>query len=473
LSNGETLAFIWYDSNKQGYVVANDLTDTAPAVTITGTKAVNADRWTNKAATVYDGWNPKTRKQKSSTIPSGTKVQARDKLTLSNGEIVVCIWTSSTAWNGGYINANDLTDTAPVTVTNTANTNPGASTIGTSNTTSEPSFVAVPESEKMPKEGGGFLCNIQQSSLQSGLVQGLYDCTATLCLYVPYDGINFFMTNRTWENFLIEQGINFTKDHVTDAQFNQLLSILARKCASAAAVIGIAKDLYDIGEKVETIANFIRDVRNDSRLKQINSNEYALINVYLKKLHSGAYYTGKYEVQTCMYNNNMKPEKPETCAKCSNCKTFRPMSEINELCQGIKLNGTGTVQTQSYSSSSASQQPQTFSTSNYTRFGSASLSNISGSNYIGNINSTSGFKFTVNSNTAATVKFNIKYRSDARGGKLKVNGTAQNISFPSTDWQWGTKEVKVQLIKGANTIEFCGGYQTAYAPDIAEITVTW
>ena len=30
-----------------------------------------------------------------------------------------------------------------------------------------------------------------------------------------------------------------------------------------------------------------------------------------------------------------------------------------------------------------------------------------------------------------------------------------------------------RLRQGANTIEFFGGYQTEWAPDIAEIKVTW
>jgi hypothetical protein len=101
------------------------------------------------------------------------------------------------------------------------------------------------------------------------------------------------------------------------------------------------------------------------------------------------------------------------------------------------------------------------------------MQTVSGQNCISWINASSGFRFTVNSNSAKTVKFSMKYRADGRGGILKVNGTQQNVNFPTTNWNWGTKDVQVQLRQGANSIEFYGGYQTQYAPDIAEITVTW
>ena len=119
------------------------------------------------------------------------------------------------------------------------------------------------------------------------------------------------------------------------------------------------------------------------------------------------------------------------------------------------------------------QQPQTYTTSNFTKVGDVSVLNHAGRDYIGMINAANGFKFTVSSTTARAVTFNIVYRSDNRGGQLKVNGRVQNVSFPSTGWNWGTKDVQVQLRQGINTIEFYGGYQTEYAPDIAEITVTW
>ena len=118
-------------------------------------------------------------------------------------------------------------------------------------------------------------------------------------------------------------------------------------------------------------------------------------------------------------------------------------------------------------------QPQTYNTSNFTKIGNASVANHAGKSFIGMINATSGFRFTVNSTTAKTVTFSIVYRSDNRNGKLIVNGAIQNISFPSTNWNWGTKDVQVSLRQGANTIEFYGGYPTSndWAPDIAEVTI--
>jgi len=113
------------------------------------------------------------------------------------------------------------------------------------------------------------------------------------------------------------------------------------------------------------------------------------------------------------------------------------------------------------------QQPETFTTSNFTTYGKVENNN----NWIGNINAYSGFRFTADSKNQTTAKLIIKYKSDNRGGKLNVNGEIQNLYFPSTNWNWGTKEVIAQLKQGINTIEFCGGFLTDYAPDIAEIKI--
>ena len=123
------------------------------------------------------------------------------------------------------------------------------------------------------------------------------------------------------------------------------------------------------------------------------------------------------------------------------------------------------------SSTTTQQQSQTYTTSNFARTGNAALRNYAGKNYIGDINATNGFRFTVNSTTAQTATFSITYRSDNRGGKLSVNGSIQNVIFSSTNWNWGTRDVQIQLRQGQNTIEFYGGFQTEYAPDIAEITI--
>ena len=117
------------------------------------------------------------------------------------------------------------------------------------------------------------------------------------------------------------------------------------------------------------------------------------------------------------------------------------------------------------------QSPQTYNTTHFIKIGKAETNYYNGHNYIGMINSTNGFRVTVNSNNAQTVNLSLLYRSDFRGGRLIVNGINQNISFSSTNWNWSVKEVSAQLRQGINTIEFFGGYQTEWAPDIAEITI--
>ncbi|MDR2809425.1 MAG: hypothetical protein LBB84_02555 [Tannerellaceae bacterium] len=132
------------------------------------------------------------------------------------------------------------------------------------------------------------------------------------------------------------------------------------------------------------------------------------------------------------------------------------------------------TQVNNVSPSAAPNQPQqqTYNTSHFVKTGNAKPYSYNGKNYIGEINNTNGFRFSVNSNSAKIVIFSLLYRSDNRGGKLIVNGVTQNISFSSTNWNWGTKEIQgIRLRQGTNTIEFKGGYQTSYAPDIAEITI--
>ena len=110
---------------------------------------------------------------------------------------------------------------------------------------------------------------------------------------------------------------------------------------------------------------------------------------------------------------------------------------------------------------------QTYTTHHFSIFGNAQSYN----SYIGNIDSKSGFRFTVNSDSKTTAKLSLKYQCDKRGGILKVNDEVQNLYFPAINGNWGTKEVIAQLEQGTNTIEFGGGWLTDYAPDIAEIKV--
>jgi len=111
--------------------------------------------------------------------------------------------------------------------------------------------------------------------------------------------------------------------------------------------------------------------------------------------------------------------------------------------------------------------PQTYTASDFKAFGKATNNN----GWIGNIDTNSGFRFSANSENNTTAKLSIKYKSDNRSGILKVNDEIQNLYFPSTNWNVGTKEVIAQMKQGQNSIEFCGGWLTDNAPDIAEITV--
>jgi len=150
---------------------------------------------------------------------------------------------------------------------------------------------------------------------------------------------------------------------------------------------------------------------------------------------------------------------------------------VNNVLSRYNLTPTNVIQgsIKTQSNTSTTQTSQTFTTSNYTKIGKATLLNYGGKNYIGDINATSGFQFTVSSTTAKTANLSFVYRTDPnRSGKLIVNGSTQIIMFDRTGWSsWGTKTVQVSLKQGTNTILFYGGYPTNndYAPDIAEITV--
>jgi hypothetical protein len=99
LSNGETLAKI-----SEGYVNANNLKTDAPAPTYT-MQTVNADRWTNTNTTVYNDWNPNSRRSVK-TLSKDTKVYVNQKYTLSNGEVLAKI-------SEGFVNANNLNTATP------------------------------------------------------------------------------------------------------------------------------------------------------------------------------------------------------------------------------------------------------------------------------------------------------------------------------------------------------------------------
>jgi len=111
--------------------------------------------------------------------------------------------------------------------------------------------------------------------------------------------------------------------------------------------------------------------------------------------------------------------------------------------------------------------PKTYTASNFTVYGKA----VNVGNRISNIDKNNGFRFTVNSENQTTAKINIKYKSERKGGILKVNGNTENLYFSPTNGNWQNKNVIVKLQQGENKIEFCGGWLTVFAPDISEITV--
>ena len=83
----------------------------------------------------------------------------------------------------------------------------------------------------------------------------------------------------------------------------------------------------------------------------------------------------------------------------------------------------------------------------------------------------SGLKFNYNSPVAGNATLKITYRSDRRGGILKVNGVAQNVEYLDTGWNWSVKNVDVRFNAGNNTIELTGGHLTDYAPDFQRIEI--
>ncbi|MDR0864016.1 MAG: hypothetical protein LBO74_03675 [Candidatus Symbiothrix sp.] len=331
---------------------------------------------------------------------------------------------------------------------------------------------SIPENQKMPKEGGGFLS--ERISYGDGV--GYQN---TLYLYIPRETADFFFTGRTWETWLTEQGIDFTKGQIKDAVFKSFCTALKKKAGEAAVgVVGLIWDLYGAAKFAQSITDFVRDTRNDNIYSKAlsnpdcNSNCFLKINMYItygRNPQTGipiySNISTKYEVLQIPYNSTAKPTNGKM--------TFYSMSVIKEGLKryGLNLAQSGNIRTASTTPSNtttATQQPLTYTTSNFSTFGRATKN----SDCIGWIDTTSGFRFTVNSTSNRTVSLNIKYRSDNRGGILKVNGVTKNISFPSTNWAWGAKEISgIQLKNGTNIIEFYGGYQTEYAPDLAEITV--
>jgi hypothetical protein len=133
------------------------------------------------------------------------------------------------------------------------------------------------------------------------------------------------------------------------------------------------------------------------------------------------------------------------------------------------------------------QLPQTYSAANFRVFGNA----VNDGKWVSDIGAGGGFRFTVKSSNATAAKLHIQYKSENQCGTLKINGVAENLYFPKTDGKWTGdrnsngndaipvesyggykhKTVIVQLQRGENAVEFCGGWITDFAPLIAGIRV--
>lgn len=68
------------------------------------------------------------------------------------------------------------------------------------------------------------------------------------------------------------------------------------------------------------------------------------------------------------------------------------------------------------------------------------VSNSSYGQYVGWIrNASSGLRFNINATSANNATLKITYRSDHRGGIIKVNGNMQNVEFTDTGWKRSIK----------------------------------
>ena len=443
LSNGTQVAKI-----NEGYVNANDLGTTEPTPT---QQSVNAYRWIiANPASVYNDWNLTSRK---TTLSKGTKVYASYKYILSNGTQVAKI-------NEGYVNANDL-GTAEPTPTRDKNSLQGTYTV------------------PIPTNGGVFK----------------YSSGDLIAIYIPVSFLRQTEINAAQGNFNnlppalrtdIEKGRYKDVADMIALYSQQLGYSMPDPTLGGAVIMGgqaiqlviYSLIIYDnvrstVGTTIIDGANQLTYFINNELVNKINgyvntkNDGYVIIPLNnLDLLLSGVDYTNETGVRA-MNGQNMVAITDLNSSE--NLKINKILSKFFLRSENIKVqSNNSTVQPITLTS-----QPQTYTTSNFTRISSAILSSYSGHNYIGMINATNGFRFSVNSSNAKTVKLSILYRSDNRNGKLIINGVAQYVSFPSTNWNWGTKEVQVQLRQGANTIEFYGGYpkQTDYAPDIAEITI--
>lgn len=393
---------------------------------------INADRWTAHATPIYSRWNPLTKQ--GTILPAGTRIKVTEKINLSNGKSYAYFYPYQPGLPSGFVDADCLRTSAPS----------GSSNSGGNTTTQS---VSITQKQQINADRwtthtipvySHWNPLTQQGSLPAGT---RIKVTEKITLsngksYVWFDPYtNGVKSGFVEADFLTTSAPN--NNSGGGGTIAQSVSITQKQQINADRWTYQSASVYSNWQTMSNIGTLPTGTRIKVTEKITLSN-------------------GKSYVWYDNYTNS----GPRSGFVDADFLTSTPQNDTNS--------GGGTAW-----SPSRQQQSQTYNTSNFQTIGNAVLRNYAGSNFLGDINATNGFRFTVNSNSSQTVKVIVKYKSDNRGGKLKINGMTQNISFSSTNWNWGTKEVQIQLQQGANTIEFFGGYQTEYAPDIAEITIIW
>ena len=439
LSNGSQVAKI-----NEGYVNANDLGTSEPIPT---QQNVNDYRWINvTTANVYNDWNMTSRK---TTLNKGTKVYVNYKYILSNGSQVAKI-------NEGYVNANDLGTAEPtptqqnindyrwiiVTIANVYDdwnlTNRKTTTLGKG--------TKVYVSYKYILSNGN-----QVAKINEGYVNANDLGTAN-----P----NSINSNNTVTQSEFNKLVNYLWDSKNDLicqiKGSNLFKIKGSK--SAAGKWWIEGDASILKSKFK-----LNNGSGYYNTADLLNNEDFIVAAGVKKI---AKVVSILELGQNINNVKKEYEQDGDLAlaiikggKEVVCSIVPPWASvlINELTKFQK----------------AGEIFQNYFPDNFVIMGNAVKRNNQNRSYIGDINATNGFRVSVDLCCVdRPLNICIFYASDARGGKLKVNGIVQNINFPSTNWGIGQHCVSGNnLKKGINIIEFYGGYNTTYAPDIYQICV--
>ena len=519
LSNGEQLAQI-----ANGYVDANSLNTAAPAPTYT-TQLVNADRWTNKATTVYDSWNPTIRKNLGN-LSIGTQVHVSYKYVLSNGEQLAQI-------ANGFVDATSLNTAAPAPTTapqpinanrwiNADNVIVYSDMNLTSQKTSLSKGTQVYVSYKYSLSSGKQVAQIQQGYVdanslgteQPPIQQPVNDYRwINADNVVVYSDLNLNNRINTSLNKGTKVYVNYKYTFSNGKQIAQInqgyldannLNTTDPNLGNSASVtkadyITILNYIMDYG------TDLLYKIGNADYIKIDHSRSVKGIGLWIDgdanmlksklKLNNGP---GYYDITTLQANstfsNILKIKKicGIVSAISAGIDAAKIIAEYQETGDAGLLIVKGTKVIICCASAPACVFLETllkplvageiyqnyYAEKDFTIIGSAVKrknpnTNIAGGYYIGDINATNGFKVTVDLCCVdRPLNICIVYASDARGGKLKVNGVVQNINFPSTNWSIGQQYVSgTNLKKGTNIIEFYGGYNTAYAPDIYNICV--